>query len=754
MCGIIGLFEKADFSKIEQGLKILENRGKDGEGIFKDSKIIFGHRLHAVVGNVKQPLISYDEKGSVKSVLIANCEIYNWKELNEKYKLNAKNDSELILKLIDENLKTNFDMSEMHSISEHDQKSSIFDIRETIELFDGVFAFAYYNVRSGKIYLARDLLGEKPLFYCKKGFASERKALHALGFENINELNPRNILIYDVDKKLEQKPESIRVDFFDTTLLRKGSIQKLEKNEEVAKQNVKELLIKSIKKRIPDSKIKVGVLFSGGVDSTIIAKMLKDLNVDFTCYVSGVHEKADDVVHAKKVAEELGLKLKVVLLNEKIGEENQERIKSKKRDELIEYKQMLDSYLKVIVPLIEDNNAVKVSVAFPFFLAFEEARKDNVKVMFSGLGSEELFAGYKRYRKSLDINKEAIHGLLKLYERDLYRDDVISMYNSIELRTPFLDKDLIKYSLQVDESLKIIKGQKDGQDTFIDKYVLRKVAEELGISIAWRKKKAAQYGSRFDKLIKKLALKENGKSRSDYLKQFYDNGNVPIGVLCSGGKDNLYAAYIMKKQNYDIKCLITIKSKNPDSYMFHTPNIEFVQEQAKAMNVPLVIVESLGEKEIELNDLKRALDIAKQDYKIEGVVSGAIFSNYQRERIEKVCDELSLKIFAPLWHKDQEELIRELIQNKFKVIITKISAQGLKKEILGKQMDEKMLEHLKILNKKYSINVAGEGGETESFVLDMPLFEKELVIEDSEIKQESEHVGHYIIKKVTLKNKN
>src|SRR3989338_11472623 len=110
-----------------------------------------------------------------------------------------------------------------------------------------------------------------------------------------------------------------------------------------------------------------------------------------------------------------------------------------------------------------------------------------------------------------------------------------------------------------------------------------------------------------------------------------------LGVLFSSGKDSTYALWIMKQQNYEISCLITLKSKNLHSYMFHTPNIDMATYQAEAMEIPIVLQETEGEKEKELSDLKKALQKAKEKYQIEGIVSGALYSNYQRGRIEKIA---------------------------------------------------------------------------------------------------------------------
>jgi len=214
---------------------------------------------------------------------------------------------------------------------------------------------------------------------------------------------------------------------------------------------------------------------------------------------------------------------------------------------------------------------------------------------------------------------------------------------------------------------------------------------------------------------------------------------MKLGALFSGGKDSNYAIYIAKKNGYEISCLILIISENRESYMFHTPSIEKTKIQAGCMDIPIVIKKTKGEKEKELNDLTQAIRIAKEKYKIEGVLTGAIKSVYQASRIQKICDELNLECFNPLWQKDQIKLLDELIKNKFKVIITSVSAFPLNKSWLGREINKNFIKEIKLMYKKYGINPAGEGGEFETFVLDCPLFKKELKIKNKKIFSEGEN---------------
>ena len=496
-------------------------------------------------------------------------------------------------------------------------------------------------------------------------------------------------------------------------------LNELKLNENELKEKLKYLIINSVKKRIPDEKF--GIMFSGGVDSSTIALICKQLGCKFTCYVAALDDKAmeeaQDLIWAKKVAKKYDFKLKI--------------IKVKLED--------VEKYIKKVVDVIKDINVVKVGVGLPVYLCCEQAKKDGIKFLFSGLGSEEIFAGYDRHRKSSDINKECLNGLSLIKERDLSRDLPIAKENNIELITPFLDEELVEFSLRIPAKYKI-------QDNSV-KYVLREVAEEIGLDkeIAFRPKKAAQYGSKFDRGIDKLAGKI---SKSEYLSQFMTK--LRLGCLVSGGKDSLYAAYLMKQRGYSLECLISIKSANEYSYMFHTPNIDLVKYQSKSMDIPLFTGVTKGEKEIELLDLEKVLEQAKDKYKIEGITTGALYSDYQRERIEKICKKLDLKVFSPLWHINQEKLLKDLIKDGFEVILIKVAADGFDKSFLGKIIDEKMIFDLVELNKKIGINIAFEGGEAETFVLNCPLFKKKIIIDKADIKMESENCGTYIIKKVHL----
>jgi len=197
-----------------------------------------------------------------------------------------------------------------------------------------------------------------------------------------------------------------------------------------------------------------------------------------------------------------------------------------------------------------------------------------------------------------------------------------------------------------------------------------------------------------------------------------------VATLFSGGKDSIYAVYIAEQHGWDITNLVTIQPENKDSWMYHSVNIHLVDELSEAIDIPIVKRFSIGKKEDELIDLKKILS----KLNIDGVISGALASEYQRTRIEKICYELKIRSFTPLWHKAQELILRNQVDAGFKIIITGVFAHGLDETWLGRTIDENCINELVKLQNKYNFNIAGEGGEFETLVVDGPIFKKKLVL--------------------------
>lgn len=223
-----------------------------------------------------------------------------------------------------------------------------------------------------------------------------------------------------------------------------------------------------------------------------------------------------------------------------------------------------------------------------------------------------------------------------------------------------------------------------------------------------------------------------------------------LASLWSGGKDSCFASFLAQKKGNELKYLVSIFSDNKESFMFHTSNIGLVMVQAETMGIKLITEKSSGEKEKELLDLKNLL----KDLDVEGIVCGGIASEYQKKRLEKICKELGLKLLTPLWGCDEEEYLHNLVKEGFEVIISSVSAEGFTKEWLGRKIDEDCVKDLLILKEKHGINLAFEGGEACTTVLDCPMFKKRIQITEHEIVwDEKTSSGLYIIKDAKLVDK-
>ena len=226
---------------------------------------------------------------------------------------------------------------------------------------------------------------------------------------------------------------------------------------------------------------------------------------------------------------------------------------------------------------------------------------------------------------------------------------------------------------------------------------------------------------------------------------------MQLGVLFSGGKDSTLALHLAAEKE-EVVCLITILSKNKESYMFHTPNIDITALQAEALGLPQITRATEGEKEKELSDLEDAIAEAARKFQIEGVVTGAVESVYQAERVQRICNRLGLWCFNPLWKHDQKALLEELLKKHFKVIISGVFAYPLDEKWLGKQIDTQLIDRLVDLQQKYGLSPSGEGGEIETTVLDAPLFKKKIEVLDYSIEAKG-NSGVFRIKQARLVSK-
>ncbi len=221
-----------------------------------------------------------------------------------------------------------------------------------------------------------------------------------------------------------------------------------------------------------------------------------------------------------------------------------------------------------------------------------------------------------------------------------------------------------------------------------------------------------------------------------------------VAALVTGGKDSALALYRALKQGYKVKYLVTMIPQRSDSWMFHYPNIHLADFFAEAVDIPLVKGETSGVKETELEDLKQLL----ANLQVDGVVTGAIMSQYQKKRIDEICQELNLKSIAPLWHEKPQKLLAEMADLNFEVLIVGVYAYGFDVTWLGRKINRESISDLIKLSEKYQISVVGEGGEYETLVLDAPFFEKQIQLVQTEKIWEN-HSGYLLVKKAKLVEK-
>lgn len=224
-----------------------------------------------------------------------------------------------------------------------------------------------------------------------------------------------------------------------------------------------------------------------------------------------------------------------------------------------------------------------------------------------------------------------------------------------------------------------------------------------------------------------------------------------LGALFSGGKDSCLAIYKALKF-HEVRCLVSLIPKSEESRLFHYPNVWVTKYQAEAMGLPIIQVETGDSEDEGILSLRKALSLAIKTFRIEGVVTGAIRSMYQASRFQKVCAELGLWCFNPLWLMDQNELLNEIIGQGFHAIISGVFAYPLDESFLGKTMDHEVVRKIMALQEKYGVSAAGEGGEIETTVLDAPFFRKRIEVVDYEI-QYRDYSGIFRIKGLRLVDK-
>lgn len=201
-----------------------------------------------------------------------------------------------------------------------------------------------------------------------------------------------------------------------------------------------------------------------------------------------------------------------------------------------------------------------------------------------------------------------------------------------------------------------------------------------------------------------------------------------VASLVSGGKDSIYASLLAQERGWDVTHYVTVHPEAQHPYLYHRPNLSWVELQARCAGVEHVTAKS-GEGDaaevMALRDVLRGLPV-------DAVTSGALASEYQRTRIERVCEELGLRSYAPLWHHDPQQHLNDIIDAGIESVFVHVAANGLDKDWLGRRLDRRAIDDLARLAGPRGLNPAGEGGEYETFVVDAPQFKQRVQIEESE----------------------
>ena len=180
-----------------------------------------------------------------------------------------------------------------------------------------------------------------------------------------------------------------------------------------------------------------------------------------------------------------------------------------------------------------------------------------------------------------------------------------------------------------------------------------------------------------------------------------------LASLYSGGKDSTFALYLAEQMGHEVPYIVNIMPEDAASWIFHTPNLDVVPLMAESMGKQLVTAPSTGSEEGDMEGLRNAL----AGLEVEGVVTGAVWSDYQWDRMNIVCGDLGLKVITPLWRKDQDLVMDEFLRSGIRAIIVGCYAEGLDETWLGREIDADAVEELKVLREKYGSSIMGEGGE-------------------------------------------
>jgi len=207
---------------------------------------------------------------------------------------------------------------------------------------------------------------------------------------------------------------------------------------------------------------------------------------------------------------------------------------------------------------------------------------------------------------------------------------------------------------------------------------------------------------------------------------------MKLACLFSGGKDSTYAIHLAQNLGHDVVCLLSIFPKSEESHLLHHPNLRWTKLQSESMNIPQLTTSSNSDDTAdELIAMENLLQNAKDQFQIDGLVHGGIKSKFQKEKFETLCLKLNLVSIAPLWETEPKKYMNDLLDSNFNFMMTSVSSDGLDEQWLGKLISKPDLEILSNLSNKFGFNLNFEGGESETFVLDCPLFSNPIKINKS-----------------------
>ena len=443
------------FSKEENGWKIFQcNDPRE----LLDVKISFGLVGRHLFLDENMEEIPYSDCHNTRFLLI-DGRIFNIshirKELENSHQEKIKN-SGVILHIIEELQKKVFDFSSIFS--------------KLFTLMEGMFAAAL--ILKEHVFIFRDLIGIKPLYLYVGpkyiAFASEKKALWSIGLtQRIKSLRPGRVVRF---------AEIGFTSHFQAEFTKSESTHR---QLELYRDQLLKSLKTNISNLIPQNSFYL--LLSGGLDSTILATLLKQMNLEFKPLVLG-SRKSKDIQVANKAADFLNLSI-----------------------ETLEFDEItLENLLPLLLYHVESRDEKKINIAFPLFYASKYISEKQIKILFTGQGADELFGGYKRHEILFQENPEKLvealwEDIRQLHSVNLQRDDAVAMAHMVELRLPYLSRNIIEQSMQIPISFKI-------QPPF-RKVILRQVGKQLGLpeDLIQHPKRAIQFSSGSYNILKKLA---------------------------------------------------------------------------------------------------------------------------------------------------------------------------------------------------------------------------------------------------------